>query len=189
MHNTALGTNRKRHCKPCAREMLNIYFSMPTSVRYLPEFPYVMKSGVLLFMIKTDRRDDEKRTRTSASKFQSYPTVGWVSWRHSSLRTGSSNISPSLQLRRSSRTDHLLGANLPVSLYIPKAKGAHCWGDSLGEAEVCILQEREAELVVLTDRNQRPGGVETLVWLWTKINMGKNMFNVHLRAGRMRRDR
>jgi hypothetical protein len=57
---------------------------------------------------------------------------------------------------------HFLGADFPIPLYVPKAKGAHCGGDSLREAEVRILQEREAEFVILADRNQCAGRIEAL---------------------------
>jgi len=57
---------------------------------------------------------------------------------------------------------HFLGADLPIPLYVPKAKSAHCGGDSLREAEVRILQEREAEFVILADRNQCAGCIEAV---------------------------
>ena len=54
-------------------------------------------------------------------------------------------------MRTPSWAYHLLGANLPVFLNVPEAQRAGGRRDSLGQSEIGILEERELELVVLTD--------------------------------------
>lgn len=77
------------------------------------------------------------------------------------------------------RTYHLLRTYFPVFLDIPEAQRASLTryktsqhanktcspsgrSDSLGQTEVCVLQERELELVVLADRHKCTGRVEAL---------------------------
>ena len=57
---------------------------------------------------------------------------------------------------------HRLRRDLPVPLDVPEAERADGGRDCLRQAQVRVLQERELELVILADRYEGPGGVQTL---------------------------
>jgi len=61
-----------------------------------------------------------------------------------------------------SATYHLLRTNLPISLDIPESESTDCRRNSLRETQVCILQERETELVVLTYGDEGSSSIKPL---------------------------
>jgi hypothetical protein len=49
-----------------------------------------------------------------------------------------------------------------MSLDVPKGESADCRSNRLSQTQVCILQERETELVVLTYANEGSSSIEPL---------------------------
>lgn len=73
-----------------------------------------------------------------------------------------SQSASSRHLSIKAHTHHCLCADLPVSLNVPEAKGAYRRRNGLRETEIGILQEREAEFVILTNGDERASCVEAL---------------------------
>lgn len=59
-------------------------------------------------------------------------------------------------------TYHLLCADLPVSLNVPKAKRTRCRCDSLRQTQIRVLQKAEFEFIVLANGNESSCGVQPL---------------------------
>ena len=87
---------------------------------------------------------------------------------------------------------HLLRANLPIALDVPKSESTCGRRDCLCKAEIGILQEREGKLVILANRHQCAGGVQALSnrpTMSASPSHTENDFHGHRQGGRTRRGR
>jgi hypothetical protein len=55
--------------------------------------------------------------------------------------------------RNTDGTHHLFCADLPIPLYVPKAKCARGRENRLHDVEIGVLQERKGEFVILANRH------------------------------------
>lgn len=104
--------------------------------------------------------------------------------------------------------EHLLRANLPVPLDVPEAKRATgtvssrfrkgraslgcvpgSGGNGLGEPEIGVVQERERELIVLADRDERACSVQPLQLSVSAEKADRGMGSSHRQGGRKQRGR
>jgi len=131
----------------------------------LPKLPNIMKTvnNSTYLAFAKPKTVIKSFTRTFESKFQPSPKEGLQSSKRLSRQTSLTDSKMILQFWKQNRTHHWLRRNLKIFLDPPEHKYAYHWCESPCQSKVCILQEVERDLIVLTDVNECYCGVCALL--------------------------